>query len=236
MNKSILYSLVFACSSAASFITFDKLNFEIEPDHAQQNGVQQTDLLKIEKLTPLIRSTNLTRIVIPEKVTVKVSNSKPISKPKPVSKPKLKPVESVTITPTKTPTKTVNTEYSAQPSVIKPITNDKVSQKLLDKFNKALLATENVEIDEPEDISAESAVAVYDLPERLLARVPDISYSSHVYSSTSANRSVRLNDRDLREGSWLTEDIEIIAILKNEVIMRVGPQSFSLKALSDWTG
>jgi len=205
MNNIVLYSLLFASSSAVSFVAIEQFSPEVKSTKIQQTGVQQTDQVKIEKLATLVKPKNLTQVVVTKSVP-KRSSLKVVSADKNVLSEK------------------------------KPIANNEVSKDLLAKFNKALLATENTEILEPENTDDENAVAVYDLPEQLLARVPNIRYSSHVYSSTAGNRSVRLNDRDLREGSWLTEDIEILEILQNEVIMRVGPQSFSLKALSDWTG
>jgi len=205
MNNIVLYSLLFASSSAVSFVAIEQFSPEVKSTKIQQTGVQQTDQVKIEKLATLVKPKNLTQVVVTKSVP-KRSSLKVVSADKNVLSEK------------------------------KPIANNEVSKDLLAKFNMALLATENTEILEPENTDDENAVAVYDLPEQLLARVPNIRYSSHVYSSTAGNRSVRLNDRDLREGSWLTEDIEILEILQNEVIMRVGPQSFSLKALSDWTG
>lgn len=218
MNKVLIYSLAFVSSSAVSFFALQPLPETVESSVLMQRGVEQTDPMHIEKLAALDSAAHLTQITVP----------KAIIKPVPVAKvPVVIPatVESVK-------TESIKTEVAAK----QPISDDGVSKELLAKFNQALLATENTVVAQPEDTESENAVAVYDLPARLLARVPHIRYSSHVYSSNSTNRSVRLNDRDLREGSWLTEDIEILEILQNEVIMRVGPQSFSLKALSDWTG
>jgi len=116
------------------------------------------------------------------------------------------------------------------------LANEHVSAELLAKFNRALTATSDTD-SIPVKVIPESynAVPIADLPAHLRAQIPDISYSSHVYSSKAKNRSVRLNNRDLREGSWLSDDVEILEILQNEVIMRVGAQSFSLQALSDWS-
>ena len=222
MNKAALYVLLFTGSSAVSFATLEFFPNTAQPTQVEQRGVQQTDPMQIERLAALVTADNLTQVSVP-KAVVKRSVKK-LAKAKASDNKIAKPVIVA-------PVKSLPNADDQQ-----PIANDEVSKELLAKFNKALLDTENTVVAEPEVIDSESAVAIYDLPQRLLARVPDIRYSSHVYSSTSANRSVRLNDRDLREGSWLTEDIEILEILQNEVIMRVGPQSFSLKALSDWSG
>jgi general secretion pathway protein B len=117
-----------------------------------------------------------------------------------------------------------------------PLTDETVSADLLAKFNRAMAETSDAEnIPVAETTETYNAVPIAELPERLRTQVPNISYNSHVYSSKPENRSVRLNNRDLREGSWLSENVEVLEIMQNEVIMRVGPQSFSLKALADWS-
>lgn len=242
MNKIGLYSAMFLSSTViglAGMVLFDnKINNEnvsaiSVTGNALQQGIQQTDSQLMLRLPPLIFKEQLTQVVVQKKRQAK----KPI-KVSPASTEEAKvAINSVAVAKAES-VKEMPAE-KLDLSAMKPVTTDSkdVSDDLLAKFNKALLDTNNTPI-EPvkDDTESANAVSINDLPDRLLARVPNINYSSHVYSSNSANRTVRLNSRDLREGSWLTEDIEIVEILQNEVIMRVGPQSFSLKALSDWAG
>jgi len=183
------------------------------------SGVQQTDALVILKLADIEFEHPLSVVNVPDKV-IPLANSKNNSaavKPRPQLKAKQDKTSELL---------TMNDDLA----------NEQVSAELLAKFNRALTATSDAERI-PVAAIAESynAVPIADLPAHLRAQIPDISYSSHVYSSKSQNRSVRLNNRDLREGSWLSDNVEILEILQNEVIMRVGAQSFSLKALSDWS-
>lgn len=183
-------------------------------------GVEQTDPLTILKLADIEFEHPLSVVSIPQTlVSPSYSTNSSAAVMLPSSRPKVKADNSSELL-------TMNDELA----------NEQVSAELLAKFNRALTATSDAD-SVPVEAIAESynAVPIMDLPAHLRAQIPDISYSSHVYSSKSQNRSVRLNNRDLREGSWLSDDVEILEILQNEVIMRVGAQSFSLKALSDWS-
>lgn len=182
-------------------------------------GVEQTDPLTILKLADIEFEHVLSVVDIPkqEELPTHVENNTALVISS--SKPGMK-VDSGT------ELLTMNDELASE----------QVSAGLLAKFNRALSETSgNESIPAPVVVESYNAVPIADLPQYLREQIPDISYSSHVYSSKIQNRSVRLNDRDLREGSWLTDDIEVLEILQNEVIMRVGAQSFSLNALSDWS-
>jgi len=183
------------------------------------SGVEQTDPLIILKLPDIQFEHSLSIVTIPDKVDVPSRSANDIA------------AIVVPSTPIKAASKSERLTMNDE------LANEQVSADLLAKFNRALTATSNTDntpVNEAEEESF-NAVPIADLPAHLRAQIPDISYSSHVYSSKSRNRSVRLNNRDLREGSWLSDDVEILEILQNEVIMRVGAQSFSLKALSDWS-
>ncbi|WP_017221939.1 general secretion pathway protein GspB [Moritella dasanensis] len=182
-------------------------------------GVEQTDPLTILKLADIKFEHVLSVVDIPkqEELPTHVENNTALVIPS--SKPGMK-VDSGT------ELLTMNDELASE----------QVSAGLLAKFNRALSETSgNDSIPAPAVVESYNAVPIADLPQYLREQIPDISYSSHVYSSKIQNRSVRINNRDLREGSWLTDDIEVLEILQNEVIMRVGAQSFSLNALSDWS-
>jgi len=183
-------------------------------------GVEQTEPLTILKLADIEFEHPLTRVKMPkQQVTpanaAKHAEARVVPSRQSIAKPEPRAEQL-----------TMNDELA----------HEQVSAELLAKFNRALTATSDND-SVPVNTVAESynAVPIADLPAHLRVQIPNISYSSHVYSSKAKNRSVRLNNRDLREGSWLSDDVEILEILQNEVIMRVGAQSFSLKALSDWS-
>ncbi|MDX2318978.1 MAG: general secretion pathway protein GspB [Moritella sp.] len=187
---------------------------------AISSGIEQTDALIILKLPAIKFEHPLSLVRIPE---AQVTPSSATADARTI------------VIPTAPATAKVNSPAELL-SMNDELEREQVSPDLLAKFNRALTATsdaDSVPVKEVEE--SYNAVPIEDLPAHLRAQIPDISYSSHVYSSKSKSRSVRLNNRDLREGSWLSNDVEILEILQNEVIMRVGAQSFSLKALADWS-
>ena len=111
-----------------------------------------------------------------------------------------------------------------------------VSPELMARFQKALDATQGDDWLQPEPESSSGAIPLGDLPADLRVQVPDIRYSSHVYSSNPDNRLIRLNGQELHEGDWLDNAVQIIEIQQDATILRIGPQSFSLRALTDWLG
>lgn len=218
---SICASLAVSVLWSPALFANDNARHNINVTRPVLTGVEQTDPLTILKLPDIEFEHPLSVVNIP--VTPPVSPSYSSEQLPavivPSSKPAVKEAQASELL-------TMNDELA----------NEQVSAELLAKFNRALTATSDTD-SIPAKVIAESynAVPIKDLPAHLRAQIPDISYSSHVYSSKPQNRSVRLNNRDLREGSWLSDDVEVLEILQNEVIMRVGAQSFSLQALSDWS-
>jgi len=225
---SISVSLAVSVLWSPALFANDNARHNINVTRPVLTGVEQTDPLTILKLPDIEFEHPLSVVNIPVTPSVSPSSEQlpavivPSSKSAvivPSSKPAVKEAQASELL-------TMNDELA----------NEQVSAELLAKFNRALTATSDTD-SIPAKVIAESynAVPIKDLPAHLRAQIPNISYSSHVYSSKPQNRSVRLNNRDLREGSWLSDDVEILEILQNEVIMRVGAQSFSLQALSDWS-
>jgi general secretion pathway protein B len=227
MRSVLLFSLGVVTCLALLWLsaTFDESRdgavgkVDIQPQQQPVNvGIQQTDIIHVRRLAPISFERPLVVITVPQQVTPSAI---------PVSKHNM-PVVAVPIVD--------SADMPNQATLDGPLTDDTVSADLLAKFNRAMAETRDADnIPVVETTETNNAVPIAELPERLRTQVPNISYNSHVYSSKPENRSVRLNNRDLMEGSWLSENVEVLEIMQNEVIMRVGPQSFSLKALADWS-
>ncbi len=74
------------------------------------------------------------------------------------------------------------------------------------------------------------------LPPRISQQVAAMKYGAHVYSSVPANRTININGRDYHEGDEVVSGVVLLRIDANASIFRVGSQSFSLNALTDWRG
>jgi len=218
---SISASLAVSVLWSPALFANDNARHNINVARPVLTGVEQTDPLTILKLPDIEFEHPLSVVNIPitPPVSPSYSSEQLPAVIVPSSKPAVKEAQASELL-------TMNDELA----------NEQVSAELLAKFNRALTATSDTDsIPAKAIVESYNAVPIKDLPAHLRAQIPDISYSSHVYSSKPKNRSVRLNNRDLREGSWLSDDVEVLEILQNEVIMRVGAQSFSLQALSDWS-
>lgn len=73
-------------------------------------------------------------------------------------------------------------------------------------------------------------------PPAVRQQVPPLMYGSHVFSSNPAKRTVLLNGREYREGSELAPGVRLAAIAQEYIVLDVGGQSVTLKALQDWHG
>lgn len=73
------------------------------------------------------------------------------------------------------------------------------------------------------------------MPARFQYQVPVMSYDSHMYSSEAQDRWIRINGVDLRVGDHIGE-VELIDILPQQSVFRMGKQSFTLESLKDWKG
>lgn len=103
-----------------------------------------------------------------------------------------------------------------------PLTGDLLAQQ----FAAAVAATAPVQ--------PRPAVALGELPQTFQQRVPPLAFSQHLYSSDAANRWVRVNGRDAREGDKIAPDLLLERIEPQQVVLSLGGQRFTLPALSDW--
>ncbi len=115
-----------------------------------------------------------------------------------------------------------------------------VSPALAKRFMQALETpagdSSMPEIQPQAETPAPAAEPLSALPASISGQVPPLRYSSHVYSSTPANRTITLNGRDYHEGDEVLPGLTLLQIQSEASIFRVGSQSFSLPALSDWKG
>ena len=58
----------------------------------------------------------------------------------------------------------------------------------------------------------------------------------HIVGQNPAKRAVVLNGRELHEGSEIAPGVLLVAIAQDYIILQVGGQHVSLKALQDWRG
>lgn len=117
--------------------------------------------------------------------------------------------------------------------------NVDISPELLAKFNQAI---EEIDNERDSGTSAPKPVVnvhndvqrVDQLPVRMLTQLPSMAFSAHMYASNPADRWVRVNGKQMGEGDWITDEVQIVHIDPQKVIMRFRGEEFSMAALTDW--
>lgn len=114
-----------------------------------------------------------------------------------------------------------------------------VSPELMARFNAAVEALDDKT--SSANAETETKVTVRDdtlrvdqLPVRLLTRLPTMNFSAHMYASNPRDRWVRVNGRQLSEGDWIADKVQIINIEAQRVVLAFENEIFTMAALTDW--
>lgn len=82
-------------------------------------------------------------------------------------------------------------------------------------------------LDQPSlEPTAISMPRYFDLSKALRDRMPRLTMSMHYYNNDPARRLVRINDRLLHEGDWVSTDLELLEITPTGVILNFLGKSF----------
>ncbi len=73
-----------------------------------------------------------------------------------------------------------------------------------------------------------------ELPASVQSRVPDMNFSSHMYSSQPRYRSIIINGRRLKEGQYLDDEIQVREITDKGVILGLDEIVFQVDVLGQW--
>lgn len=73
-----------------------------------------------------------------------------------------------------------------------------------------------------------------ELPADILGQIPDMSFSSHMYSSSARFRSIIINGRRLKEGQFLDGDIQVVEITEKGVVLSFDGTIFEVDVLGQW--
>ena len=115
-----------------------------------------------------------------------------------------------------------------------------VSPELMARFNAAVEALDSkAQSDTPGEEETRVTVKedlprIDQLPVRLLTRLPTMNFSAHMYASRPADRWVRVNGRQIGEGDWIADRIQIVNIEAQRVVLSFEDEIFTMAALTDW--
>ncbi|MBL0666841.1 GspB family T2SS assembly factor variant ExeB [Aeromonas jandaei] len=109
-----------------------------------------------------------------------------------------------------------------------------LAEQLMRALNETPLQQESGT--EPQSVQPAQLMSLNAAPLSIRQQVPAFSYGSHVFSSNPAKRAVVLNGREYREGSEIAPGVRLASIAQEYMVLDVGGQSVTLKALQDWQG
>ncbi|WP_041208237.1 GspB family T2SS assembly factor variant ExeB [Aeromonas jandaei] len=109
-----------------------------------------------------------------------------------------------------------------------------LAEQLMRALNETPLQQESGIV--PQSVQPAQLMPLNAAPLSIRQQVPSFSYGSHVFSSNPAKRAVVLNGREYREGSEIAPGVRLATIAQEYMVLDVGGQSVTLKALQDWQG
>lgn len=116
-------------------------------------------------------------------------------------------------------------------------TLDGVSEELLAKFKSAVSETGQVTKDDSQigrqQERIEQLRPLTDMPVSIQNAIPVLEFGTHIYS-TEGDSWVKVNGKELKEGQWLNNDLQLVEIAPQDVVLAYQGQKFRLAALSSW--
>lgn len=71
---------------------------------------------------------------------------------------------------------------------------------------------------------------------RLKGKLPEMNLQTHMYASNAQRRWVKINGRELQEGDWLNESVQLLSITPRTIIIGFQEEAIEIPALYEWQG
>jgi general secretion pathway protein B len=79
------------------------------------------------------------------------------------------------------------------------------------------------------------SVRIAELPLNVQQQIPDITFSSHIYASDPSFRVVNINNRNIREGGYISDDIRLLGITEDGVVLSYLHYRIEMSVIRDWS-
>lgn len=112
---------------------------------------------------------------------------------------------------------------------------DDVSPQLLAHFRMAVEDSRTGDTDQ-DPVFETDVVAIHELGRSLQARIPAMSFTTHIYATDPSERWVKINGKTIKEGQWMSSSLQLIDINPQYIVMAIDGRKFTLAALTDWDG
>lgn len=78
-------------------------------------------------------------------------------------------------------------------------------------------------------------VRIAELPANVQRQIPDLTFSSHIYSDDPSLRMVNINGRNIRVGDTLGDDLTLVEITEDGVVLSYLHYTFEMSVIRDWS-
>lgn len=70
----------------------------------------------------------------------------------------------------------------------------------------------------------------------LSGRLPSLNLQTHMYSSSAERRWVKINDKEVVQGEWVTPEVQLIEVKPQSIVVEFEQQAIEIPALYEWQG
>lgn len=70
----------------------------------------------------------------------------------------------------------------------------------------------------------------------LSGRLPSLNLQTHMYSSSAERRWVKINDKEVAQGDWITPEVQLIEVKPQSIVVEFEEQTIEIPALYEWQG
>ena len=70
----------------------------------------------------------------------------------------------------------------------------------------------------------------------LSGRLPSLNLQTHMYSSSAERRWVKINDKEVAQGDWITPEVQLIEVKPQSIVVEFEEQAIEIPALYEWQG
>ena len=119
--------------------------------------------------------------------------------------------------------------------------NASVSSSIQSATTAAIEANESGTLITPETIfqapeeKSESRIRITELPINVQRQIPDLVFSSHLFSDEASFRMVNINGKMRREGDMVDNNLRLVEISEEGVVLGYRHYVFEVSVLRDWS-
>ncbi len=85
------------------------------------------------------------------------------------------------------------------------------------------------------ETDSRNIVRISQLPDSVQRKLPDLKYSGHLYSSNPLRRKLIINGRGMREGEWVSDNLQLDEITMSGAIFAYKEYYYKVELLRNWS-